>query len=162
MCLPCASALRRDDDDPVSCTRAIESSRTGVLDDGDVFDIVGVDRRERTHTPSCIVEDRGAIVIDWYPVDDVERIASCINRAQATDAYSGYTTRLTRIGAYSHPCDSSCELVFEGDGGDVLHILGRDRRGRPGEGGLTCVTIARDDDILDDLFFGLEDDLHFP
>ena len=55
--LPCTSALGRDDDDPVSCTRAVEGCSTSVLDDGDILDVVGVDRREWAHPPLSVVED---------------------------------------------------------------------------------------------------------
>ena len=107
-----------------------------------------------------ILEDRCTAIVDGYAIDDIKWVAPCIDRAQATDAHGGDTTRLTRIGAYCYPSNSPRELVFEGDGGDVLHILRGDRCCRSCEGGLTRVAIPRDDDVLDDLFFGLEDDLH--
>ena len=158
--LPGATALGRDDDDPVSCTRAIEGCSTSVLDDGDILDVVGVDRREWAHPPLGVVEDRGAAVIDRYPVDDVEWIATSVDRAETTDTHRSDATGLTRVRVHCYPCDSPSELIFEGCGGHVLHVLRGDGRSRACEGGLAGVPIPRDDDVLDHLLFSLEGDLH--
>ena len=43
-CLALTSLLGGDEDDTVGGTRAVERGRRGILDDGDVFDVRGVQR----------------------------------------------------------------------------------------------------------------------
>ena len=76
-----APTLSRDDDDPVSSARPVEGGSTSVLDDGDVLDVVGVDRRERVSSPLSIGEDRSVVGIHRHPVDYVERVITCVDRA---------------------------------------------------------------------------------
>ena len=107
--------LGRDDDHAVRRTRAVQGSRRGVLDDGDVFDVAVV---QGGHDVQTRIAAGGADVTAAHrnAVDDIERRVAGIERAHTADVQAGGGTRLAGGLAELHARGVALQHVLEGNG----------------------------------------------
>ena len=110
------TALRGDDDDTVSGTRAIEGRSSGTLQHGHVLNVVRVHVGDTTHGILMLLSQTSG-ALEGHTVDDVQRLVVTVDRADTTDNHRVSLTRVTRRGVDLHTCHLTCQ-----GRGNVSHL----------------------------------------
>ena len=118
--------LGGNEDDAVRSTRTVDGRRRSVLEHGERFDVVGVDRLQR------IPHTLAAVYRNGHSVDHDQRVVRRIERSRTAHA-----DRRTRTGTAVarddvHAGDLALEHVLRGDYGAAVELLGLDRHDRTG------------------------------
>ena len=113
--------LGGDEHHTVGTARTVEGGRSGIFEHRDVFDVVGVDRRE--------------IAVVGNAVEDDEGVHLGIDRTETADADGGGGTGLTVVAGGLHAGHGAVEGARNVRYLTVLELLGAHRGGRTRERG---------------------------
>ena len=138
-----APLLGGDEDDAVRSTRTVDGRRRSVLEHGEGFDVVGVDRLQRVgHTLA-------AVDCDGYPVDHDQRVVRGVERSRTAHADGGARSGASVAGDDMHARNLTLEHVLCGDHGAAVELFGLDRHDRTGHVVLLDRTVADHHHVVD-------------
>ena len=120
------SFLGGDDDDAVGCTRTVDGSRRGILEDGHRLDVLRVNHRQGVGSAGV------ALVGHGHAVDHDKRVVGGGKRGAAADADVGVACGVTSVGRYRHTRAGAYKEVLCGCRYAGLHIVGSHDRHRSG------------------------------
>ena len=130
--------LGSDDDDPVRCTRTIDSRGTGILQHRKGFDVIRIDGGQGI---GCA---RGRIIGYRNPVYHNQRVVAGIQGSTATDADAASCSRLTVACRYIQARHFPLNQFLRRSYRSLVHVFGLDGHDR------TAQVILLDRAITDD------------
>ena len=147
--------LGGDDDDTVRGAGAVQGSRRRILDDGDAFDVAGVQGRHDIQT-GVAAGHADVTAADRNAVHHIERGIAGVEGAHAADVQRGGGTRLAGGLAELDAGGVALQHVLEGHGRDVGQFLLFHVGCRAGIGRFLEGTVTGDDNFVHQDGFGLQ------
>ena len=155
------TAFRRDQHHPVRAARTVNRRGRGVLQDGDVFDIAGIEHAQRVtsrgrRAAHAHAARRNGAIVDGHPVDYVQRFVRRADRRAAANANIESRARLAVVLRNVHARHATANKLVGGRNQSLAGVRHVDGGHRARYVLLALRAVAHHDDFLQQDFVQLQ------